>query len=335
MKPSFVAACLAPFLNCAAPVVAQPKAPAPPPPNYWGTIVGNWKVEFRDNQGQPAGVGEFAFHPGPKGQYTAGSSGVVRTASAGNEYRRYVCNGTLSGGAIELVCDPYYVRIGFTYVTLQAAGNTLRGWWGGEKDKREGTVTFSRVTPVIESVEVIKENEQRLRLRLRGKEMPIWVELYAGAVVDASIDDPKYHVQWETWPSTGDRIQRWKEGYLDVVVNLESPVEPGRKVITLNGARKEFDVKFGTPRQAAAGKLKGLRYVELKDGKYVPIDGELKHGATFFVEASFDDKPAQAEYTVKLDWGTATGAEVRVKASEDAKVYRSEPIRLQSPTVNR
>lgn len=82
------------------------------------------------------------------------------------------------------------------------------------------------------------------------------------------------------------------------------------------------------------GTLKELRYVELKNGKYSPIEGELKHGATFYIEATFDSKPADSEYEVQLSWGGADGAEVKLTASSDPTILRSQPIRLEAPAVN-
>lgn len=352
MRPLPAQLAFAFLVTCAAPcAMAQPKAPSAPP-DYWGPFVGNWKVEFLDKQGQPAGVGEFAFHPGPLEGYTGTSAGLVYEPSRPDWGKTYVCGGKRSGGAVELGCDTYGFATNFTYVTLSGDASTLRGWWSNEKDKRTGMVRFRRVPPVIESVEVLDDGggvldyanmkrvwssqaKPHIRLRLRGREMPIWIELRAAAVVDASIDDPKYRIVRETWPSVNDRKQRWRQGYLDVVLAAEPDAKPGRKVLTLNGVRREFDLVFANYREEGPGKLKGLRYVELKDGKYVPISGELRHGATFFVEAAFDNKPAQSEYTVKLSWGPGPAADVRVKPSDDAKVFRSKPLQLQPPAANR
>jgi hypothetical protein len=80
------------------------------------------------------------------------------------------------------------------------------------------------------------------------------------------------------------------------------------------------------------GALQELRYVELKGGKYVPVEAELAHGATFYVEARFDANGADPEYIVQLNWGEGPGAEVKVSRTSDPQIYRSEAIQLQPPT---
>lgn len=82
------------------------------------------------------------------------------------------------------------------------------------------------------------------------------------------------------------------------------------------------------------GSLKELRYVELKNGEYVSIDGELRHGSTFYVEAIFDAKPTEDEYAVQLSWDEGAGSDVKLTPSSDPTVFRSEAIRLQPPQVN-
>ena len=114
---------------------------------------------------------------------------------------------------------------------------------------------------------------------------------------------------------------------------------PGRKTLVFNDLDIPFDLEItGFPGGATGTttrttKLMELRYVELRDGKYVPIAGELKHGAVFYVEAAFDATPADREYVVKLDWGVGPGSEVTVRPSSDAKVFRSEALRLQAPVT--
>lgn len=112
---------------------------------------------------------------------------------------------------------------------------------------------------------------------------------------------------------------------------------PGRKTLVFNDLEIPFDLDItGFPGEISkTSKLLNLRYVELRDGQYVPITGELKHGEVFYVEAAFDAAPTSKEYVVKLEWGGGAGSDVRVTPSSDAKVFRSEAIRLQAPVVER
>jgi hypothetical protein len=315
-------------------------------PDHWGPLVGNWKLEFLDKDKRPAGTGEFAFHPGPSVGDEGRAGGIVFEPSQAPRYRDYTCTGSLEKNTLSIGCDTYGFTNHMSYVKMQlsADGNTLSGTWSQQaKGPPEGFTRWRRAVPVIETVEVLADgpwgldyakiqNEwdqqgalPSLRLRLRGKDLPIWIDTYAAPRIVASIDDPDYRILRESL-SVNDRKGRQKLGILEFPVELARGAKPGRKVITLNGTRKEFQVFLGT-----AVKVVGLRYVELRDGKYVPISGELKHGAVFFVEASFDAPPAEKTHVVKLAWGEGAGVDVKLTASSDAKVFRSEAIRLQAP----
>jgi hypothetical protein len=82
---------------------------------------------------------------------------------------------------------------------------------------------------------------------------------------------------------------------------------------------------------AAAPRLLRLRYMKFEDERFVEISGDLKHGSTFYVEATFDANPAQQEYKVRLSWQAGANTDITVKPTSDAKVFRSEAIHLQPP----
>ncbi len=112
---------------------------------------------------------------------------------------------------------------------------------------------------------------------------------------------------------------------------------PGRKMLVIGDVRIPFDLEipgFPGPATSPTANVVMLRYVVLgPDGRYVPIQGEVKHGAVFCIEATFDRRPEQREYTVTLDWGGGRGAQVTVGPTDQPNVYRSEALRLQAPAA--
>lgn len=107
---------------------------------------------------------------------------------------------------------------------------------------------------------------------------------------------------------------------------------PGGKTLVIDNVVVPFDLDItGFPGATTPAKLLTLRYVELRDGRYVPVEGELKHGSVFYVEAAFDGPPAERQHVVRLGWGNGQASDVQIVPTSDATVFRSEAIRLQAP----
>jgi hypothetical protein len=324
------------FLAPLTPVMAQPR-------DSWGSLVGNWKLEFFDKDRKPLAHGVFAFHPGPINRY---AGGLVMEATG--PYKAYGCQGSLKAGTAELGCGTYGFSTHFDHLTLQSAdGKTLSGTWRWAAKEPEGFVRGVRPgSPTIDKVEVSsvdgpptasgEKTVDHLRVRLYGRDLPNWLgttnwedlvdrrvfRMELLPVADISIDDPKFRVvplNYRTL-ATG-----WSADHLDVIVRLQPGARPGRKTITVNGSRTTFDAMFTAIREAS--KVVELKFVR-KDGSALT---EIGYGEPFRVEARFDVPPPEAERIVKLDWGGGT-RDIAVVKQPDAKVFRSGLLYLEAPT---
>ncbi|HUE85899.1 MAG TPA: hypothetical protein VMO26_07445 [Vicinamibacterales bacterium] len=317
-------------LAAASPVMAQP-------PNSWGSLVGNWKLEFLSKERTPLAHGVFAFHPGPFNRY---AGGLIMDAPGA--YKPYSCQGGLKGGKVELACGTYGFLTHFDYLTLEpsANGNALNGTWRWTAKEPEGFVRATRAgSPTIEKVEVVSLNgsgSNNLRIRVYGRALPNWIgmtitedsvdkrvfrhELWAWSHI--SIDDPTFRIR----PSSYAMMSAaWSQNHLDVIVRLEPGARPGRKTITINGASKTFDANFRNAREAS--KVVELKFVR-KDGSEVK---EIGYGEPFHVEARFDLPSPERERMVKLEW-PGGGREIPVVRQPGEKVFRSGLLYLEAPT---
>jgi hypothetical protein len=324
-------------LVAASPIMAQER-------DYWTSLVGNWEMEFVGKDRKLLATGYFVFHGGPNDRRQGRVGGHVR--ELGYEHR-FSCDGSFDGVDLKLECGGASLTL-----RLSADGNTLRGTWSGwspwiiGRDGRDGLVRWTRArTPTIDKVEVLSDDgvaldhakmEQawaarghrpRLRLRLQGRDLPIWMTGAGAPRLEIAIDDPNYRIVHDASPSGNDLMARWQRGVLEVVVWLEPGARPGRKVITVNGGAKTFETVFQNYREAS--KVVELRFVR-KDGS--PLS-EIGYGEPFHVEARFDVPPPEAQRIVKLGWGGGA-TDIPVIKQKDAKVFRSGLLYLEAPTTS-
>ena len=310
---------------------------ASPSAHPWARVMGNWDMTFTGKDGGLLGNGHFAFHDVP-GTYTDSASGMFPKPANGN-WELPCERGRIDGANVELGCWGF----GLLKLRLSPDGNTLRGTWTNRNDGvPEGQVAFTRPRPAtIERLEVLPESESRLdytkmreewarghqpqiRLRLQGRDLPIWIHVRARPQRDYAIDDPDYRVVEESL-SVYNYQERWKRGVVEIVVRLQPGARPGRKTLTVNGGRRTFDIAFTNYREPP--KVVELRFIQ-KDG--TAIVDPVRYGEDFYLEARFSAAPPEAQHVVKLDWNGGT-RDVAVFKQKDTTIFRSAPLSLGAP----
>jgi outer membrane biosynthesis protein TonB len=72
-----------------------------------------------------------------------------------------------------------------------------------------------------------------------------------------------------------------------------------------------------------------LRFVRAVEDGFAAIDGKLRYGQQFFVEARFKKAPEEGERTVRLFYDDLPGARIKVaRTADDEKLYRSKGYHL-------
>jgi hypothetical protein len=111
-----------------------------------------------------------------------------------------------------------------------------------------------------------------------------------------------------------------------------SAASPGRKVLHLDGIKIPFDLEVKGFPEEKKPPAPELRFVRLVGGRYEPV-AELRHGDEFYVEASYAVKPPQPPAKAELSWTDGQPRDVEFTATEDAKLFRSPRMKLESPTA--
>jgi hypothetical protein len=107
-----------------------------------------------------------------------------------------------------------------------------------------------------------------------------------------------------------------------------SAASPGRKILHVDGFKIPFDLEVTGFPEERKPPVPELRFVRLNGDKYEPV-AQLRHGQQFCVEALYRKKPPTAPGKVELNWTQGSPIEVEVRPTDDEKVFRSEPIRLE------